>query len=223
MSSVSSSLAKVVVPRADDIGVTSKPVNDRISTSARSTPILDTAVSSISSVQRTLHRMDYEISHPLHGVANIIRRSKGVSNKEVHIEIQLKKGSALSSYVQKVLITDLDPRHGGRSTLGYDYINLPEKMQNKGLSYFFHMALAEAALALDIEKVAIESVVSPHLEQACSQMGMKFGTYFGRFNADPKQLALRCNIILSEKGWLASEPELRKTRLGEFIGDSLEP
>lgn len=174
---------------------------------------------SVAAVERNpqgarLGKMVYKLRHPDHGELTLTRHPKEPDSKEVRFELKLHDLSQAESRMTKaVYVTNEDPDHGDHSTIGYGDIDFPEEMQNKGVSYMFHRALADAGELLRVDKVAIDSVVSPFLEAACLRMGMDNGDNAGGFNSPPDEMRQACDSILARRHWSIEPEQASRTRL----------
>lgn len=161
-----------------------------------------------------LGKMVYRLKHRDHGEMTLTRRPKDSASKAVTFDLALCSPSGKKSRAtQSAYVTEQDDDHSGQSTIGYGDICFPSQMQGKGMSYAFHRALADAGELLGVDKVAIDSVVSPHLEAACDKMRMGYGDNPGSYNLSPEQLKKNCDAILSEKNWSTEPEQASRTRL----------
>jgi hypothetical protein len=152
--------------------------------------------------------------HPEHGKLTLTRQIKTQESKGVRFDLVLRNHEDKESRMAKVVyVTNEDPDHSDHSTIGYSDIEFPAAMRNKSVSYIFHLALAEACALLKLDKVAIDSVVSPMLEAACLRMGMDCGDNLDSYNASPDKMKHACSAILAGRDWYIEPVQASRTRL----------
>ena len=161
-----------------------------------------------------LGKMVYTLRHRDHGELTLTRLPKDPASNAVTFDLALRSPSGKESRTpQAVYIAEQDGDHSDQSTIGYGDISFPAEMQGMGMSYVFHRALADAGQLLGVDKVAIDSVVSPHLEAACNRMGMEFGDNPGSYNLSPEEMKKNCDTILAARNWSSEPEQASRTRL----------
>lgn len=151
---------------------------------------------------KTVYAQLYKFRHPVHGRVSVKREKKEANAGVMTFNMTLSHAGSRYTHRQDMRVMNSDADHHGASTLGYGDIELPEAMQNRGLSYLLHFAAAEAAQLLGVEKFTIDNVVSPNMENACQRLGMKVdGAYAGHYSTTPEALKQASRAGIQPKGW----------------------
>ncbi|MBN3829427.1 hypothetical protein G3O00_38385 [Burkholderia sp. Ac-20384] len=144
----------------------------------------------------------YEATHERYGNLTIQQAKKSRQSKLISYNLVLRFRGDIYEYRKDMIVDSADTEYGGRSTLGYSDIYLPEKMQNKGVGYMLHYALAEAGLAAGTDLIVVSSVVSDAMRRLCEQVGMKEdGVGWGSYSGRPAEVAQLAAKRARAKGW----------------------
>jgi GNAT superfamily N-acetyltransferase len=113
-------------------------------------------------------------THPLHGELTVVRQSKAENENQLTFSLTLVQpdGETIEDS-HDMFVTRSARSHPNESAVGYNYIDLDEGFQGKGVGYVLHAAAAEAAVELDARHIVIDDVSTDAMFGFCRQTGMK--------------------------------------------------
>lgn len=163
---------------------------------------------------RSLAKGFYSMRHQQHGELTITRVAKHPKNNHVSFEISLITKSKNTRYTKEMYITKNDSTYHGNSTLGYGDIYLPKIMQGIGVSNLLHLAAAESASMLGVQKVCVDNVVDDKMHSACLRAGFEDnGIAMFNYSGDPITVAQACRDSLRSKGWIQNTQKTSTSKI----------
>lgn len=129
---------------------------------------------------RSLTSKIMKATHPLHGELTVERQAKAENENQLTFNLTLVQpnGETIEDS-HEMFVTRSARNYPNQSAVGYNYIDLDEGFQGKGVGYVLHAAAAEAAVELDARLLVIDDVSTDAMFGFCRQTGMKenFNSY----------------------------------------------
>ncbi|MGV2292718.1 hypothetical protein AAHK20_28690 [Trinickia sp. YCB016] len=121
------------------------------------------------------------------------------------IQYTAKDGKA-ATYRHTMYVSNEDPVHGNRSTLGYGDIDMPHEMQGKGIGYTYHAAAAQAAKELGVHSLVVDDCVSEPMRNLCEKTGMSDANSAAMYSfaGNPDAMIANNQSKASQRGWTQS-------------------
>lgn len=138
---------------------------------AASANVQSAAVGTIES--RLLAPKVLRANHPVHGELTISREEKSEQQNELTFKLHLVKPNGDTFEDSHTMYVTRSARnYRNESAVGYNYIDLDEEFQGKGVGYVLHAAAAEAAKELDARLLVIDDVSTDAMRAFCVRTGM---------------------------------------------------